>query len=56
MNSVSKTALLDRYLKLNNLTKNSDNTRINDYFDKYRTFCFDLSNDSILKGDLNFNY
>ena len=23
------------------------------YFDKYEAFCFDLSSDSVLKGDLN---
>ena len=27
-----------------------------DYFNKYEAFCFDLSDDSVLKGDLNFNY
>jgi|TARA_B110000014_G_C19758305_1_gene394948 cytochrome b pre-mRNA-processing protein 3 len=26
------------------------------YFDKYQAFCLDLSLDSVLKGDLNFNY
>ena len=24
------------------------------YFDTYQAFCFDLSSDSVLKGDLNF--
>ena len=27
-----------------------------EYFDKYQAFCFDLSLDSVLKGDLNFKY
>ncbi len=27
-----------------------------DYFDKYEAFCFDLKQDSVLKGVLNFNY
>ena len=26
------------------------------YFDQYQAFCFDLSSDSVIKGDLNFNY
>ena len=26
------------------------------YFEKYQAFCFDLSSDSVLKGDLNFRY
>jgi len=37
-----------------------ENSEINklivDYFDKYEAFCFDLSSDSILKGNLNFNF
>ncbi len=27
-----------------------------DYFDKYEAFCFDLSSDSVLKGEIKFNY
>ena len=27
-----------------------------DYFDKYEAFCFDLNSDSVLQGNLNFNY
>jgi len=56
MSSINKKALFNKYLKLNNIAKNLDNRGIIDYFDKYHTFCFDLSNDSILKGDLDFNY
>ena len=26
------------------------------YFDKYETFCIDLSSDRVLKGEINFNY
>ena len=40
--------------------KTTNNTIINkgviDYFDKYEAFCFDLSDDSVLSGDLNFNF
>ena len=43
------------------LTQNNDKNTIVDiglvkYFDKYQAFCYDLSSDSVLKGDLNFNY
>ena len=27
-----------------------------DYFDKYEAFCLDLSSDSVLKGEIKFNY
>ena len=32
------------------------NKGIIDYFDKYEAFCFDLKPDSVLKGELKFNY
>ena len=34
--------------------KNNDFNNIIEYFDKYRAFCFDLTQDSVLKGELNF--
>jgi cytochrome b pre-mRNA-processing protein 3 len=34
---------------------NFDDFLIN-YFDKYEAFCFDLSSDSVLKGEIKFNY
>ena len=43
---------MNKYLKLNNLK----NTGIIEYFDEYEAFCFDLSPDSVLSGDLNFSY
>ena len=44
------------YLTFN--TKNNVNNSHNliDYFDKYSTFCLDLSSDKVLKGELNFIY
>ena len=45
---------------LHHLTLNDIKTPISielvDYFEKYESFCFDLSADSILKGELNFIY
>ena len=34
--------------------KNNDFNNIIEYFDKYRAFCFDLTQDSVLKGEINF--
>jgi len=43
------------HLVLND-TKTPINNELVDYFEKYKSFCFDLSADSILKGELNFIY
>ena len=45
-----------RYLELNNTEKKANNAHLVEYFDKYQTFCLDLSLDSVLKGDLNYKY
>ena len=52
----SKNLLLLKYLKQNADKKSTDNIGLVEYFDKYQAFCFDLSSDSVLSGDLNFNY
>ena len=46
---------------LQHLTQNADkkgtyNIELVEYFDKYQAFCIDLTADSVLSGDLNFNY
>ena len=46
---------------LNHLSKNDEkstdkNHDLIKYFNKYEAFCLDLSQDSVLNGDLNFNY
>jgi len=51
-----KKMFLFKYLTHNNIKKKADNVPLIEYFDKYQTFCFDLSLDSVLKGNLNFNY
>ena len=43
------------YLEHNNMKKKADYVPLIEYFDKYQAFCLDLSADSVLKGDLNFN-
>ena len=45
-----------KYLEHNNMKKKADNVPLIEYFDKYQAFCFDLSLDSVLKGNLNFKY
>ena len=44
------------YLKHNKMSNKPDNLSLIKYFDKYKAFCLDLSLDSVLKGELNFNY
>ena len=51
-----KNLFLLKYLEQNNKKKGAKNIDLVEYFDKYEAFCFDLSPDSVLKGDLNFNY
>ena len=45
-----------KYLKFNDTKNNSNNMAIIGYFNQYEAFCFDLAPDSVLKGELNFNY
>ena len=56
MNMSDKNKFLNRYL-IQNSTKNiTINNDIIEYFNKYEAFCFDLSTDSVLNGELKFNY
>jgi hypothetical protein len=45
-----------KYLKTNSVKKTPNITPLINYFKKYQTFCFSLNADSVLKGELNFNY
>ena len=56
LSSNNKKMFLFSYLELNNMIKKANNTPLIQYFDDYRTFCFDLSLDCVLKGDLKFKY
>ena len=52
----SKNNFFHKYLTLN-INKNMTNkAMLVEYFDKYHAFCFDLNEDSVLKGELKFNY
>ena len=52
----NKKKFLTKYLVFHSDKKTSNNNGLVAYFDKYRTFCLDLSMDSVLKGDINFTY
>ena len=51
-----KIYFLLNHLKVNNDKKINNNAILIGYFDKYYSFCLDLSSDKVLKGDLNFTY
>ena len=55
-NIKNKNLFLLKYLSQNPDKKSTDNIELVEYFNKYQVFCFDLRSDSVLKGDLNFNY
>jgi len=51
-----KKIIFSKYLEHIKTDKKANNTHLVEYFDKYKTFCFDLRLDSVLKGELNFIY
>jgi len=51
---IEKKKIFHNYLSLNNANKTSENIGLIEYFDKYQSFCLDLSSDNVLKGELNF--
>ena len=51
-----KNIFLSKYLDKNKDQKTANNMLLIKYFDKYQAFCFDLSSDSVLKGNLKFNF
>ena len=52
----SKNMFFIKYLEQKGIIKTPNNVPLIDYFDKYQAFCFDLNSDSVLRGELNFNY
>ena len=51
-----KKFFLHKYLAINANKNKAQNMDLIGYFDKYHSFCLDLSRDKVLKGELNFNY
>ena len=56
MSLEGKNAFLYKHLTLNSVKNDDKNNEIVEYFSKYEAFCFDLSSDSVLQGELKFNY
>ena len=52
----SKITFFSKFLTYDKNEKTFDNIDLIEYFDKYERFCIDLNPDSVLKGNLNFNY
>ena len=55
-NKEYKGTFFSQYLKNNTDKKIINNDNLIKYFNAFQTFCFDLSSDSVLKGELKFNY
>ena len=55
-NDQSKNSFFLEYLEIKKLKSNNNNNDLIDYFNKFYSFCFDLPQDSVLKGEFNFNY
>ena len=56
MNMHTKNIFFNKYLEQNNIKNITNNKGIIEYFNEYAAFCFDLGSDSVLKGELKFNY
>lgn len=52
----AKNIFFSKYLNQNKDQKRGNIMLLIKYFDKYQSFCFDLSSNSVLKGDLKFDY
>ena len=51
-----KNLFLSKYLCYIKSSKNTDYSEIIDYFDSFIAFCFDLDLDSVISGNLKFEY
>ena len=49
-------SFLLNYLTVKNSKISENNNVLAEYFDKFNDFCFDLTTDSVLSGELNFKY
>ena len=54
--SYEKEQFICKYLYDGKAAKTDKKTNIIEYFDKYHSFCLDLTADKVLKGELNFTY
>ena len=56
MKVTAKNIFFNKYLEQNNIKNITNNKGIIKYFNEYVAFCFDLGSDSVIKGELKFNY
>ena len=56
MKAKEKNIFFNKYLEQNNIKNITNNKDIIEYFNEYAAFCFDLASDSVLKGELKFNF
>ena len=52
----SKNEFFKQYLQCNIDVNLRNNVNLIEYFDNFQSFCFDLSSDSVLKGELKFKF
>ena len=52
----AKNEFFNKYLEQNNTKNTVNNKGLIEYFNKYEAFCFDLTPDSVLKGELKFDH
>ena len=50
----TKATFLGQYLQSNNNKKMANNDNLINYFNDFKTFCFDLKPDSVLEGELKY--
>ena len=50
----AKATFLGQYLQSNNNKKMANNDNLINYFNDFKTFCFDLKPDSVLEGELKY--
>jgi len=51
-----KRTFINQLLKKNTSKKVANYDNLIDYFDEFQSFCFDLSSDSVLKGEFKFKF
>ncbi len=55
-NNKSKIEFLMKHITIDDKKKTINTDILTNYFDKYQSFCLDLSEYSVLKGDINFSF
>ena len=55
-NNKKKNSIFLKYFYIDKSYNKPRTTELIKYFDNYQSFCFDLSLNSVINGDLNFNH